>query len=38
MVTVNVAQSAPVQTQKNSAEANVFLLHVYMDKKTLKNY
>ncbi len=38
MVTVNVAQSPPVQTQKNSAEANLFLLHVYGQKKPLKNY
>ncbi len=36
MVTVNAAQSPPVQTQKNSAEANLFLLHVYGQKKNLE--
>lgn len=33
MVTVDVVQLAPVQTQKNSAEANLFLLHAYDKKK-----
>lgn len=36
MVTVNVAQSPPGQTQKNTAEANLLSYFTSMEKKPLE--